>query len=68
VSAGAVARRMSTEDTEFDEILQQELATNDTNEVSGLQQENHAFWEMNYHEAAIFLEVFILNFLFLQSS
>jgi hypothetical protein len=58
VSFSGTVSRLSNDDTEFDEILQQELVTNDV-ELSGLnsQHENQAYWEMNYHEAAIFLEV-----------
>jgi len=60
VSFAGAASRLSNDDTEFDEILQQELVTNDV-ELSGLnsQHENHSYWEMNYHEAAIFLEASI---------
>jgi hypothetical protein len=64
VSFSGTVSRLSNDDTEFDEILQQELVTNDV-ELSGLnsQHENQAYWEMNYHEAAIFLEVMPALFL-----
>lgn len=71
VSFSGTVSRLSNDDTEFDEILQQELVTNDV-ELSGLnsQHENQAYWEMNYHEAAIFLEVptpFLFNLTNIQS-
>lgn len=52
------ASLQSTDDVEFDAVFQQDLATNDV-ELTGLNQstENYGYWEMNYHEAAIFLEV-----------
>ncbi|XP_059474256.1 two pore calcium channel protein 1-like [Neocloeon triangulifer] len=41
---------------EFDEILQQELATNEAASIAPHPPQPHPdLWEMNYHEAAIFL-------------
>ncbi|XP_065336361.1 two pore calcium channel protein 1-like isoform X1 [Cloeon dipterum] len=50
--------QVSNEGTEFDEILQQDLVTNDLElaQLNSPQDEDKALWEMNYHEAAIFLE------------
>lgn len=61
----AATHHSAPDDMEFDAVFNQDLATNDV-ELTGLNQstDNHHYWEMNYHESAVFLEVLYKWFIY----